>query len=67
MSECIMLLLLVTYGKYILIHYFHRPRPDFLARCFPDGLIGDPEHCKGDAQTIIDGYKSFPSGHSTCK
>ncbi|KAH3790616.1 phospholipid phosphatase 5-like [Dreissena polymorpha] len=41
-----------------------RPRPDFLARCFPDGNVEDPEKCKGSLKDVIDGYKSFPSGHS---
>ncbi|XP_045190426.2 phospholipid phosphatase 5-like [Mercenaria mercenaria] len=41
-----------------------RPRPDFLARCFPDGDIDDSMICKGNVKDVIDGYKSFPSGHS---
>lgn len=41
-----------------------RPRPDFLARCFPDGNIDDSMVCKGKPEDIIEGYKSFPSGHS---
>jgi membrane-associated phospholipid phosphatase len=50
-----------------LILFISRPRPDFLARCFPDGDIDDSMVCKGNEKDVIDGYKSFPSGHSACK
>ncbi|WFD06225.1 hypothetical protein MVES1_001568 [Malassezia vespertilionis] len=56
-----------------------RPRPDFLARCKPH-VLKPPSHgvyhstlvtdavCTADiwSHTIVDGFKSFPSGHSSC-
>ncbi|KAF8906256.1 lipid phosphate phosphatase 1 [Gymnopilus junonius] len=39
-----------------------RLRPDFLARCKWDKVL---EKCTGFAQIVLDGRKSFPSGHSS--
>ncbi|XP_010270644.1 PREDICTED: lipid phosphate phosphatase 2-like [Nelumbo nucifera] len=46
-----------------------RPRPDFFWRCFPDGKdvydhLGNVI-CHGKSNLIKDGYKSFPSGHTS--
>jgi len=46
----------------VLKHSVGRLRPDFLARCKWDEILLE---CTGNKQSIIDGRKSFPSGHSS--
>ncbi|PPQ69823.1 hypothetical protein CVT26_014201 [Gymnopilus dilepis] len=46
----------------VLKHSVGRLRPDFLARCKWDKAL---DKCTGQKQAILDGRKSFPSGHSS--
>lgn len=47
-----------------------RPRPDFLSRCFPDGAsqfidLKSTYDCPGNENDVLQGLKSFPSGHAS--
>lgn len=41
-----------------------RPRPNFFLRCFPEGYGTNIDECTGEYEGMMDGRKSFPSGHA---
>lgn len=64
-------LMLTTFITDIIKNGYGRPRPDLIARCKPKE--DTPEHelvsikvcTERDHHTLYDGFKSFPSGHSS--
>lgn len=42
-----------------------RPRPNFFQRCFPEGYGTNIDECTGEYEGMMDGRKSFPSGHAS--
>lgn len=42
-----------------------RPRPNFFLRCFPEGYGTNIDECTGEYEGLMDGRKSFPSGHAS--
>lgn len=44
-----------------------RPRPNFLTKCFPSGYYPSDLVCTEGGSYNINGRKSFPSGHASCK
>lgn len=64
-------LILTSFITDVIKNAVGRPRPDLIARCKPDK--GTPEHklvnyticTETDHHTLHDGWRSFPSGHSS--
>ncbi|CUS13019.1 unnamed protein product [Tuber aestivum] len=64
-------LMLTTFITDTVKNGYGRPRPDLIARCKPEE--GTPEHelvgmevcTEQDYHTLYDGFRSFPSGHSS--
>ncbi|PUU82467.1 phosphatidic acid phosphatase type 2/haloperoxidase [Tuber borchii] len=64
-------LMLTTFITDVIKNGYGRPRPDLIARCKPKE--NTPEHelvsikvcTERDHHTLYDGFKSFPSGHSS--
>ncbi|XP_068424775.1 phospholipid phosphatase 4-like [Clinocottus analis] len=44
-----------------------RPRPNFFHCCFPDGQMRLEMRSSGDPDAVMEGRKSFPRGHLSCK
>jgi diacylglycerol diphosphate phosphatase/phosphatidate phosphatase len=63
--------LLITFHTQVIKNAVGRPRPDLLSRCQP--ALGTPEHelithtsCTNPNHHVLhDGWRSFPSGHSS--
>ncbi|KAI8614975.1 PAP2 superfamily-domain-containing protein [Chytriomyces sp. MP71] len=61
-------LALTTCATHVLKLWVGRLRPDFLARCQPTATSAashSPYSCAGDPRQVVDGRRSFPSGHAS--
>lgn len=64
-------LMLTAFVTDIIKNGYGRPRPDLIARCKPkpetpqDKLVGIEVCTELDHHTLYDGFRSFPSGHSS--
>ncbi|KAK3401559.1 phosphatidic acid phosphatase type 2/haloperoxidase [Sordaria brevicollis] len=64
-------IILTTFLTDLIKNMVGRPRPDLLARCLPDPstppnkLVGVEVCTQTDHHTLHDGWRSFPSGHSS--